>query len=123
MATTPTPFTTSIRGISASFANGSIEDINVTKNVIAEQVPDQYGAIACEMVYDHRYDLTFTMHAAGSTAPTMPGDTLPSFDAKDGEGVKNWHVDNCAFAGTYQGVTRWTITAHRYDNTPASGGK
>ena len=120
MATTPTPFTTSIRGVSASFANGSIEDINVTKNVIAEQVPDQYGAIACEMVYDHRYDLTFTMHAAGSTAPTMPGVTLSNFDAKDGEGAKSWHVDNCAQAGTYQGVTRWTITAHRYDNSPAS---
>ena len=112
MATTPTPFTTSIRGVSASFANGSIEDINVTKNVIAEQVPDQYGAIACEMVYDHRYDLTFTMHAAGSTAPTFTGDTV-TFDSK------TWQVDSVAEAGSYQNVTRWTVTAHRYDNFPA----
>lgn len=120
MATTPTPFTTSIRGVSATFANGSIEDCTVTKNVIAEQVADQYGAIACEMVYDHRYDLTMTMHAAGSTAPTMPGDILSAFDAKDGEGAKDWHVDSCAQAGRFQNVTRWTITAHRFDNSPAS---
>ena len=120
MATVPATFTTSIRGIAASFTNGSIEDVSVTKNVIAEQVPDQYGAIAVEMVYDHRYDLSLTMHAAGSTAPTMPGDTLSSFDAGDGEGSKNWHVDTCVYAGTYHGVTRWTITAHRYDNTPAA---
>ena len=120
MATTPTPFTTSIRGVAATFTNGSIEDITVTRNVIAEQVADQYGAIACEMVYDHRYDLTLTMHAAGSTAPVQSGDTLSVFDAKDGEGVKDWHVDSVAQAGSYQNVTRWTITAHRFDNTPAS---
>lgn len=120
MATVPATFTTSIRGIDAEFTNGSIESINVTCNPIAEQVPDQYGAIACEMVYDHRFDLSVTMHAAGSTAPTMPGDTLSSFDAKDGNGAKNWHVDNCQKAGTYNGVTRWTITAHRFDNTPAA---
>ena len=119
MATTPS-FTTSIRGIDASFSNGSIEDITVTKNVIAEQVPDQYGAIAAEMVYDHRWDLNLTMHAAGSTAPTMPGDTF-SFDAKDGEGSKTWQTDSCAKAGSYQNVTRWTITAHRFDNSPAAG--
>ena len=117
MATTPS-FTTSIRGVSATFTNGSIEDCTVTKNVIAEQIADQYGAIACEMVYDHRYDLNLTMHAAGSTAPTMPGDTLTGFDAKDGEGAHNWHVDSVAQAGSYQNVTRWTITAHRFDNTP-----
>ena len=115
MATTPASFTTSIRGIAASFTNGSIESCNVTKNVIAEQVPDQYGAIACEMVYDHRYDLTLTMHAAGSTAPTADGDTV-SFDSH------NWHVDSCVFGGTYNGVTRWTINAHRFDNSPAQGG-
>jgi hypothetical protein len=50
----------------------------------------------------------------------MPGDTLANFDAGDGAGAKKWHVDNCAQAGTYQNVTRWTITAHRYDNTPAT---
>ena len=118
MATTPS-FTTSIRGVAKTYTNGSIEDYTITRSPISEAVPDQYGAIATEMVYDHKEDLSVTMHATGSTAPTMPGDTLSSFDAKDGEGAKNWHVDNCAFAGTYQGVTRWTVTAHRYDNFPA----
>ena len=111
MATTPT-FTTSIRGIAKTYTNGSIEDYNITRNVIAEQVADQYGAIACEMVYDHRYDLSLTMHAAGSTAPTADGDTV-TFDSA------TYHVDSVAEAGSYNGVTRWTITAHRFDNTPA----
>lgn len=111
MATTPS-FTTSIRGVDKTYSNGSIEDYTITRNVIAEQVPDQYGAIACEMVYDHRFDLTFTMHAAGSSAPTCEGDTV-TFDSK------TWHVDSVAEAGSYQNVTRWTITAHRFDNTPA----
>ena len=112
MATTPS-FTTSIRGVSKTYSNGSIESYTITKNTIAEQVADQYGAIACEMVYDHRTDLSVTMHAAGSTAPTVTGDTV-TFDSA------NYHVDSVAEAGTYNGVTRWTITAHRFDNTPAS---
>ena len=112
MATTPT-FNTSIRGIAKTYANGSIESYTITRNVIAEQVADQYGAIACEMVYDHRVDLSVTMHAAGSTAPTFTGDTI-AFDSV------NYHVDSVAEAGSYQGVTRWTLTAHRFDNTPAA---
>jgi len=112
MATTPS-FTTSIRGVDKTYSGGSIEDYTITTSPIAEQVPDQYGAIACEMVYDHRYDLNLTMHAAGSTAPTFTGDTV-TFDGK------TWQVDSVAEAGSYQNVTRWTVTAHRYDNFPAS---
>ena len=111
MATTPT-FTTSIRGVAKTYSNGSIEDYTITRSPIAEAVPDQYGAIATEMVYDHKEDLSVTMHAAGSTAPTFTGDTV-TFDSK------TWHVDSIAEAGTYNSVTRWTITAHRYDNFPA----
>lgn len=113
MAVTLNPsFTTSIRGIAKTYTNASIENYTIAENPIAEQVPDQNGAIACEMVYDHRFDLSLTMHAAGSTAPTATGDTV-TFDSK------NWHVDSIAEAGTYNGVMRWTITAHRFDNTPA----
>jgi hypothetical protein len=111
MATTPS-FTTSIRGVDKTYSGGSIEDYTITTSPIAEQVPDQYGAIACEMVYDHRVDLSVTMHAAGATAPTFPGDTI-TFDSV------NYHVDSVAEAGSYQNVTRWTVTAHRYDNSPA----
>ena len=113
MATTPTPFTTSIRGVAKTYTNGSIENYTITVSPQAEQVPDQYGAIACEMVYDHRTDLSLTMHAAGSTAPTCSGDTV-TFDGA------TYHVDSVAEAGSYNGVTRWTITAHRFANTPAA---
>ena len=112
MATTPS-FTTSIRGVDKTYSGGSIEDYTITTSPIAEQVPDQYGAIACEMVYDHRVDLSVTMHAAGDAAPTFTGDTI-TFDS-----VK-YHVDSVAEAGSYQNVKRWTVTAHRFDNTPAT---
>ena len=111
MATTPT-VTTSIRGVAKTYTNGSIEDYTITRSPISEAVPDQYGAIATEMVYDHKEDLSVTMHAAGSTAPTFTGDTV-TFDSK------TWQVDSVAEAGSYQNVTRWTVTAHRYDNFPA----
>jgi hypothetical protein len=111
MATTPS-FTTSIRGVDKTYSGGSIEDYTITTSPIAEQVPDQYGAIACEMVYDHRVDLSVTMHAAGATAPTFSGDTI-TFDSV------NYHVDSVAEAGSYQNVKRWTVTAHRFDNTPS----
>ena len=111
MATTPS-FTTSIRGVAKTYANGSIEDYTITRSPISEAVPDQYGAIATEMVYDHKEDLSVTMHAAGSTAPTFTGDVI-TFDS-----VK-YHVDSVAEAGSYQNVKRWTVTAHRFDNTPS----
>ena len=111
MATTPS-FTTAIRGVAKTYSNGSIEDYTITRPPISEAVPDQYGAIATEMVYDHKEDLSVTMHAAGSTAPTFTGDTV-TFDSK------TWQVDSVAEAGSFQNVTRWTVTAHRYDNFPA----
>ena len=106
-------FSTSIRGVTKTYTNGSIEDYTITQSPIAEAVPDQYGAIATEMVYDHKTDLSVTMHAAGSTAPTFTGDTV-TFDGK------NWQVDSVAETGSYQNVTRWTVTAHRYDNFPVT---
>jgi hypothetical protein len=116
MAVTLNPsFTTSIRGVAKTFSGGSIEDYTITDSSIFETVQDQNGAVACEMVYDHKKELTMTMHAAGSTAPTMPGDTF-TFDSL------TWQTDSCAEAGSFQNVRRWTINAHRYDNSPASGG-
>ena len=49
MATTPT-FTTSIRGVAKTYTNGSIEDYTITRSPISEAVPDQYGAIATEIL-------------------------------------------------------------------------
>lgn len=113
MAVTLNPtFSTSIRGVSKTYSGGSIEDYTITTSPIAEQVPDQNGAIACEMVYDHRVDISVTMHAAGSGAPTFAGDVI-EFDGA------RYHVDSVAEAGSYQNVTRWTVTAHRFDNTPS----
>ena len=117
MATTPASIANSPRGIAKTLSGFVIQDYTITENPIAEQVPDQYGAIADEQVYDHRYDLSVTAIGASSSATTaslpVSGDVL-TFDGK------NWQVDSVAEAGNYQTVTRWTISAHRDTNFPAA---
>lgn len=114
MATTPTPITAPARGISKTLTGFIIQDYTITDSPIVEQTADQYGAIAAEQIYDHRTDLSMTVLSttATRTAPTTTNDIL-TFDSK------KWLVDSCAEAGTYNGVMRWTIQAHKYENTPA----
>ena len=114
MATTPASITAAARGIAKTLTGFVIQDYTITNSPIVEQVPDQYGAIAEEQVYDHRTDLSLTCISASSsrTAPVATNDIL-AFDSS------NWMVDSIAEAGTYNGVMRFTITAHKYTNFPS----
>lgn len=115
MATTPSSISGSARGIARTLDGFVIQSESIKESPISEQVPDQNGAIADEIVYDHRYDLTLSVISASSTrtAPAHSNDTL-AYDSK------NWRVDSCEEAGTYNGVVKWNISAHRYDNFPAA---
>lgn len=113
MATTPA-ITGAVRGISNTLSGYVVQSENMTKSPIFEQVPDQNGAIGYEAVYDHREELSLSVTSNGSTtaAPTVQNETI----AYAG---KNWFVDSCEEAGTYQGVRKWNIRAHKFDNWPA----
>lgn len=119
MATIPGTITpdASMRGVSNTIANFVVENETITETDRFEEVPDQQGAIAGEISYDKRHDLRVTVHAATSSAdaPTTAGKEDFSYAGK------KWKVDTVEEAGSYNGLRRWNITAHRYANYPTQG--
>lgn len=115
MATTPTAIAKSARGIVRTLDGYILQNETITTSPIAEQTPDQMGAIADEQVYDHRADLSLTAVSASATrtAPATENDQI----VYDG---KTWQVDTVEEAGTYNSLLRFNIRAHRYDNFPAA---
>ena len=116
MATNPTTITpsASMRGISNTLTGFVIESESISESDIAEQVPDQDGAIAGEISYDKRTDLRLTIRKSGAAGGTLPtvGGTLTYATVK-------YHVDSVEEAGTYNGLRRWNVNAHRYTNWPS----
>ncbi len=108
MSTTPTSVHGEY-GITNTLANYTIESESITQAPQREVVPDQLNAVANEILYDTRYNLRLTMR--GATAPSA--ETNLSYDSK------TWIVDEVEKAGSYNGLKRYNITAHRYTNYPA----
>ena len=108
MATNPSGISVaaSMRGVSRTLAGFVIESESINENDIAEQIPDQDGAIAGEISYDKRTDLRLTIRKSGATGGTL------SYGGTD------YRVDSVEEAGTYNGLRRYNITAHRYTNCP-----
>ena len=112
MATTPeiieagTP-----RGIQRTLENFVIETESITPADRSEEVPDQKGAIADEINYDVRTNLRLTVRSAKATVSAPPAEA-GSYDGK------LWKVDDVEESGTYNGLRRWNINAHRYVNYP-----
>ena len=115
MATVPSSIAAGTpRGISNTLSGFVVETESITPNDVSEQVPDQVGAIADEISYDTRTDLRLTVRSAttGTTAPATAGAT------DFGYAGSNWKVDSVEEAGSYNGLRRWNITAHKYANWP-----
>ncbi len=112
MATTPT-ISGATRGIANTLSGYVVQSENFTEAPVVEQVPDQNGAIGYEAVYDHRVDLSLSVigATAAATKPTVTNEIILYAG-------KNWFVDSCEEAGTYNAVRKWNIRAHRYDNWP-----
>lgn len=104
------------RGIQHKLENFVIETESITPADRSEEVPDQQGAIADEISYDIRTNLRLTVRSAKATVaapPAVAGTATFSYDDK------LWKVDDVEEAGSYNGLRRWNITAHRYTNYPA----
>lgn len=126
MATVPNSISGSPRGITNTLSGFVIESETITETPVQEDFDDQTGARADEQVYDTRYDLRLTVYgASASAAITSVVQPFSSSDTKQGKKIvyasKNWKVDNCEEAGTYNGRRRWNISAHRFNNYPAQG--
>lgn len=118
MSTNPTSISGSKRGIASTLTNYVIETETITDSDIAEAVPDQNGAIAEEVSYDKRTDLRLTVRAASGTTSAAPATAGQTLTYPSGNGGAKYHVDTVESAGTYNGLHRWNITAHRYTNWP-----
>lgn len=95
-------------GISNTLNGYTIESENITTSPRREEVPDQKNAIAKEIRYDTRFDLRLTVRGKGK-----PSDVSIEYDGN------SYIVDSVEKAGTYNGLQRWNINAHRYDNCTA----
>ena len=117
MSTTPSIEAGTPRGIQHTLENFVIETESITPADRSEDVPDQQGAIADEINYDIRTDLRLTVRSAttGVDAPTTAGTTNFQYAGS------KWKVDSVEEAGSYNGLRRWNINAHKYENFPAQG--
>ena len=125
MATTPTEIKGSPRGITNTLTGFVVETERIVGAPVQEDVPDQNGAQADEIVYDNRKNLTLTVYGATSSASTasviedMPtGYTGQRIKYPSGNGGVYYKVDSVEEAGTYNGRRCWTITGHKFDNFP-----
>lgn len=115
MATTPTTPTAEEYGISTTATNITIESETITEQPIVENVPDQKNATVKEIKYDKRTDLKLTYRG---TKLTETAGTNGENDTVTYNGVK-YYVDSHEQAGTYNGLKRYNLSAHRFTNAPA----
>lgn len=117
MATTPTGITGSPRGIAHEWDGYivQIEDIGLG-DPQRELIPDQNGAIAGAVTFDHVFDVKITMigKTAATAAPTFANDQFTYAGA-------TYLVSQPREAGSYNGLRKWTVNGTRYDNYPSQG--
>lgn len=104
-------------GISTTTSGITVESESINSTPLAEPVPDQKNATAKEIYYDTRKDLKLTYRGTKltETAGTVGGENA----TVTYNGVK-YYVDSHEQAGTYNGLKRWNLSAHRFDNAPAA---
>ena len=115
MATVPTSIAAGTpRGISNTLTGYVVETESIVPNDLSEPVPDQNGATADEISYDTRTDLRLTVRSSttGTTAPATAGSTAFTYAGS------KWKVDSVEEAGSYNGLRRWNINAHKFSNWP-----
>lgn len=96
-------------GIATTLEGYVIESENVTETPQVEPIPNQKNQLADEIQYDTRYELRLTVRGA-----TKPAATILTYDSE------KWAVDSVEKAGSYNGLKRFNITAHRTTLYPGS---
>lgn len=109
MATTPATKTAEEYGVSTTLTGVTIESATITTTPQVETVPDQKNAVVDEIVYDTRVDLKLTYR----------GTRLAETDGAVTYGGKKYAVDSHEEAGNYNGLKRYSLSAHRFDNFPS----
>ena len=101
-----------VYGINKTLDGYTIESHNETETPLAEPVPNQHNQVEDEIQYDTRHNLRLVVR--GAAKPTA---TILSFGTNGNDPIK-WAVDSVEEAGTYNGLRRFTIEAHRTSKYP-----
>jgi len=96
-------------GIETSLEGYTIEQLSETSTPQREIVYDQFNRRQKEIRYDTLKEISLTVR--GQNAPADTGLTLGS-----GNSSVKFIVDSVEKAGTYNGLRRFNIRAHRTDN-------
>ena len=115
MATTPQAATAEQYGVETVTEGITVESENISDSPIVETVPDQKNAVRKEHKYDKRTDLKLTYR--GTKLAETAGENGEN-DTVTYNGVK-YYVDTHEKAGIYNGLQRYNLTAHKFDNAPA----
>ena len=111
-------------GISNLLAGAVIESESITETPQRETVPDQKNAVAFEVLYDKRWDLKLTVRLlTGTSVPTASDNGVETAEASffkypSASNGDFWVLDNIESAGSYNGLRRYNISAHRFNNWP-----
>ena len=117
----PTPTTPAEEyGISTTTTGITVESENITEAPQTEPIPDQANAVRGEVKYDTRYELRLTYRGTKLAHTTHAATTtMPAQNDTVAYGGHVWAVDSHEDAGSYNGLKRYSLTAHRFDNYPA----
>lgn len=115
MATTPASPDTGTYGIDTTTSGITVESENISDSPVVIEVPDQKNAVVKEIKYDTRTNLRLTYR----------GTKLTETAGQNGEnstvtynGAK-YYVDSHEKAGIYNGLQRYNLSAHKFENAPA----
>ena len=109
MATTPATATAEEYGIATTATGITIESETITESPQVEPVPDQKNAVVDEIKYDTRIDLKLTYR----------GTKLADTNGVITYNVVKYAVDSHESAGSYNGLKRYNLSAHRFTNFPS----
>ena len=115
MATTPATATAETYGVETTATGITVESETITESPVVETVPDQKNAVVKEIKYDKRADLKLTYRGTKLTetaGQNGENDTVTYNNVK-------YYVDSHEKAGTYNGLQRYNLSAHRFTNSPA----
>lgn len=121
MATSPT-ITGAVRGIDISLDGYVIRNVSFDRDHRKHRVPTQKDKTGYEETVERTYKVSFSVISDGSStsAPPLEQDDFIIFPESNAPGAadKRWVVDNCKEEDTYNDDTKWSVTAHRYDDWP-----
>lgn len=118
----PTPETATAEeyGISTVTNGITVESQDITDVPQYDPIPDQKNATRGEAKFDTRYNLRLTYRGTKLAHTTHPATTtMPAQNDTVAYGGHVWSLDEHEEAGVYNGLKRYNLTAHRFEQYPA----